>query len=702
MSVVLSECVLLLGCNPADTEFISEALTGLSRPGIVMEGVADLAAGLQRIQQGDVRVVVVGIGEQGDLSAFEHIFSAAPHIPILIVTNAENEQAASGAVECGAHDYTLRKDLRHFRFRRKIYRLILQRAGEEAAFLQQQQAEAVLSCTDEAVVVSDHASRVINLNAAAERLTGWPLSEARGHCVSEVLQLVDTGQPCPVGDGLVASLTDEKYEDLTSNRTLRRRDGVEVAIKHSSALTRDRRGQVTGNVAVFHDVGTASAKTLELFHLAQHDFLTDLPNRVMLNDRIQQAISFADRYRKQLAVMFVDLDFFKKINDMYGHAVGDKLLQAVAGRIISSVRRSDTVSRQGGDEFIVLLSEVTHAEDAVFLARKILNSLSMPYAIDQKHLCVSASIGVSTYPDDGTDAETLIHKADIAVYDAKKLGRNNYQFFRADMQTRVLEWQSLEGSLRNALRNNEFVLHYQPTIDLRTSEIAGVEALLRWRHPERGLVLPGQFVPVAEESGLIVPIGEWVLNEACRQAREWLDAGIPAVRMAVNVSAVQFLATDFFTKVRQALVSSEVVPQNLELELTETVLMRDAESALDTLHSLKALGVQLAVDDFGIGYSSFSYLRKFPLDTLKLDRSFIQDIGLGSDNATILSALINIGKSLHHRVVAEGVETEEQMLYVRSQGCNEGQGYFFCHPMVAERFAQYLESGVKEPIAHSA
>jgi diguanylate cyclase len=399
-------------------------------------------------------------------------------------------------------------------------------------------------------------------------------------------------------------------------------------------------------------------------------------------------------------VMFVDLDLFKKVNDSFGHAIGDKLLQSVAGRIVTCVRRSDTVSRHGGDEFIVLLSQVGHAEDSVFIARKILSSLAEPYLIDQKHLQINASIGVSTYPGDGQDAETLIHKADTAMYDAKKLGRNNFQFFKADMQARVLEWRSLEGSLRGALDRNEFVLHYQPKIDLKTGDIAGVEALLRWKHPDRGLIQPLQFVPIAEESGLIVPIGQWVLLEACRQARAWMDAGLPPMRIAVNVSALEFMAKDFLSGVRAALISTGVAPENLELELTETVLMQDAESAVQALIALKAIGVQLAIDDFGTGYSSFSYLRRFPLDALKVDRSFINEISLNSADATILSAMINIGKSLKHRVVAEGVETVEQLHFLQKAGCSEGQGYYFCHPVIAEKFAEFLETGVREAVVH--
>jgi diguanylate cyclase (GGDEF)-like protein len=557
----------------------------------------------------------------------------------------------------------------------------------------------VLAWTSEAVLFADLDGRVKKVNAAAELLTGWPQAEAYGQPLYEVFAVMNSTDAVAPED-LHRAEDGDCDEAVATNMTLTRRDKNEVAIQTRSLSTRDCSGHHSGTVLVFHDAGAARAKTLELSHLAQHDFLTDLPNRAMLNDRIKQAISSAERYHKQLAVMFVDLDHFKKINDTYGHATGDKLLQSVAGRIVSCVRRSDTVSRQGGDEFIVLLSEVSHAEDSVFIARKILGALSAPYSINQKHLCMSGSIGVSTFPDDGQDAETLIHKADTALYDAKKLGRNNYQFFRADMQARVLEWQSLEGSLRSALERSEFMLHYQPKVDLKTAHISGVEALLRWEHPERGLIHPLQFIPIAEESGLIVPIGKWVLLEGCRQARAWLDAGLPPVRMAVNVSAVQFMDDDFLENVRDALRVTKIDPSNLELELTETVLMQDADSAMESLHALKAIGVQLAVDDFGTGYSSFSYLRRFPLDALKVDRSFIAEIGAGSDNATILSALINIGKSLKHRVVAEGVETLEQVDFLRRQGCSEAQGYYFSHPVPAAKFSEFLETGMRETLVH--
>jgi diguanylate cyclase (GGDEF)-like protein len=432
--------------------------------------------------------------------------------------------------------------------------------------------------------------------------------------------------------------------------------------------------------------------------LAQHDSLTGLPNRVLFNDRLTQAISLAMRQNKQLAVMFVDLDQFKKINDSLGHGVGDKLLQSVAERLVNCVRRADTVSRLGGDEFVILLSQGEREEDAAVSARKILRALAASHTIDNKNLDISVSIGVSTYPSDGPDAEHLMNKADTAMYEAKKRGRNNYQFFRRDMQVRLADRQLLEGDLRYALGQNEFLLHYQPKFNLQTGQITGVEALIRWVHPQRGMVPPAQFVPIAEECGLILPIGQWVLLEACRQARAWSDSGLGVVPVAVNVSAAEFGDKDFISGVRAVLIATGVEPANLELELTESVLMEDAASTVRTLGALKAMGVTLAIDDFGTGYSSFTYLRRFPVDALKLDQSFVQEITEDPGDATIVSAMINIGKSLNQRVIAEGVETRGQLKFLQSHGCDEGQGYYFSHPVVAKQAGTLLEAGIRDGV----
>jgi diguanylate cyclase (GGDEF)-like protein len=450
----------------------------------------------------------------------------------------------------------------------------------------------------------------------------------------------------------------------------------------------------------FHDVSAAQANSLALSHLAQHDALTDLPNRVLFKDRLTQAISLAERQGKQLAVMFVDLDRFKKINDSLGHDIGDKLLRSVAGRLIACVRRSDTVSRLGGDEFVVLLSQVEHAEDAAISARKTLRALTAPHIIDSKILDINVSIGLSTYPGDGQDAESLLIRADNALYEAKQRGGNNYQFFRHEMQARLADRQALEADLRCALGRNEFVLHYQPKLNLQTGQITGVEALIRWLHPQRGLLYPEKFVPLAEECGLILGIGQWVLLEACKQARAWRDGGLGIVPVSVNVSTTEFGAKDFLSGVRAVLIATGVEPENLELELTESVLMHDADAAVVTLINLKTMGVRVAIDDFGTGYSSFAYLRRFPSDALKLHQSFVQEVTADPRDAAIVSAMINIGTSLKQRIIAEGVETSAQLEFLRRNGCGEGQGFYFSRPVVAERVANLLKVGILDGVVH--
>jgi diguanylate cyclase (GGDEF)-like protein len=471
-----------------------------------------------------------------------------------------------------------------------------------------------------------------------------------------------------------------------------RRDGFESDIENSAAPIHDSRGRVTGAVMVFRDVSEARTLSRRMSFLAQHDSLTQLSNRMVLNDRLTQAIAMAHRHGKKLAVLFLDVDRFKNINDSFGHAIGDRLLQSVSKRLLSCVRRSDTVSRQGGDEFVILLSEVTRAADAAICADKMLQALSVPHDIDPHHLHITASIGIATYPDDGTETEMLMRNADFAMYDAKENGRNNYKFFKPEMNARAIERQALESGLRQAIERQEFVLHYQPLMNLDSGTIIGAEALVRWRHPERGLVPPVEFIPVAEETGLIVPIGRWVLREACRQARAWEDAGMPATRISVNVSAVELRSEDFVARVRAVLTETGLNPNHLEFELTETFLLQDWKSTAAVLHALRDIGVQLALDDFGTGFSSLSHLKRFPIDTLKIDQSFVRNLSMDDGDASIVRAVISMGKSLHKRVVAEGVETREQLTFLQQQSCPEGQGFYFSKPMVAGAFGQLLNA----------
>jgi diguanylate cyclase (GGDEF)-like protein len=442
----------------------------------------------------------------------------------------------------------------------------------------------------------------------------------------------------------------------------------------------------------------AESSARDMTHSSQHDFLTGLPNRVLLNDRIDQAIGFAKHHMKSVVVLFLDLDGFKHINDSLGHPIGDKLLQSVARRLGECVRATDTVSRQGGDEFVVLLTEVAHAEDAVISAKRMLQTVAEAHSINGHDLHVTTSIGLSVYPDDGVDAETLIKNADTAMYQSKENGRQSYQFFKPAMNARAVERQSIEESLRRALERQEFELHYQPKINLRTREITGAEALLRWTHPTRGLVPPAQFIPIAEDCGLILPIGNWVLREACKQARIWVDTGLPLPNIAVNISAMEFRAENFLGSVLAILADTGLDPGSLELELTESVLMKHVGATESVLQTLRARGVHLTVDDFGTGYSSLSYLRKFPIDALKIDQSFIRQITTVADGATIVAAVISMGRSLQLRVVAEGVETQEEVTFLQAHHCDEAQGYYFGRPLRPQQFAKLLETGISETV----
>jgi len=427
-----------------------------------------------------------------------------------------------------------------------------------------------------------------------------------------------------------------------------------------------------------------------MVHLAHHDFLTGLPNRVLLTERLAQAIGLARRRGKQVALLFIDLDFFKHINDSLGHVIGDRLLQAAADRLVSCVRKTDTVCRQGGDEFVILLSEIEQVQDAARVADKLLLAFANPALVDGHELHVSLSMGISVYPDDGLSAEAVLQNADTAMYYAKANGRNNYQFFRTDMNSRAVQRLFVKSSLRRALKLGEFLLYYQPQIDLVSGAMTGAEALIRWQDPQLGIILPAQFVPVAEESGLIVPIGRWVLREACRQVRKWQDAGLATVPVSVNISAAEFRHKDFLAGVAQILAETGLAPRFIELELTESILMHDATSSASVLAALKAMGMKLAIDDFGTGYSSLSYLKRFPIDTLKIDQSFVRDVATDADDASIVGAVIEMGRNLKQRVIAEGVETLAQLDFLRAQHCAEGQGFHLGRPLTADAFGQLL------------
>jgi diguanylate cyclase (GGDEF)-like protein/PAS domain S-box-containing protein len=608
-----------------------------------------------------------------------------------VLIASDDEGIAKLAVQHGAQDFLLKGRLDNYWLPKALRSMVERAANGDALFKEKERAEVTLNSIGDAVMSTDEWCCVTYLNVVAETLTGWRREEAAGRPLEEVFHIIDATTRETVANPMALAILENRTVGLTPNCILVRRDGVEAAIEDSAAPIHDRRGQVTGAVMVFHDVSTARALSLRMSYLAQHDGLTELPNRILLNDRLGQSMALVQRRKQKLALLFLDLDHFKHINDSLGHAIGDRLLQSVAKRLQSCVRSSDTVSRQGGDEFVILLSQVAHAKDAGVSAEKILLALSKPHRIDQHDIHITASIGIVTYPDDGTEVEVLLKNADFAMYQAKDSGRSNYQFFKSDLNATALERQVIEGGLRHAIERDELALYYQPKVNLATGAICGVEALIRWRHPLRGLLYPSQFMSVAEESGLIVPIGRWVLGEGCRQAKAWQDAGLPPMQIAINVSAVELRNKDFVEGVRTVLQETGLEPRYLELELTETYLMQDAKSTATVLETLKDMGVRLALDDFGTGYSSLSYMRRFPIDTLKIDQSFVRNLATDADDASIVSAVINMGSSLHMRVVAEGIETREQLAMLREQHCPEGQGYYFSHPVIADRIAPLLK-----------
>jgi diguanylate cyclase (GGDEF)-like protein/PAS domain S-box-containing protein len=449
-------------------------------------------------------------------------------------------------------------------------------------------------------------------------------------------------------------------------------------------------------LATVRDITGRKAAEERIQFLAYYDALTGLPNRTLLQDRLSKALARARRHHEKVALLFLDLDRFKIINDSLGHTFGDLLLQDVAERLKRWARAQDTVARIGGDEFVIVLTALNDVPDAAVAAERIMDVMADRFVIQDRTFSVSCSVGISIFPEHGTDSETLIKNADAAMYCAKESGRNTIRFFSDDMNAQVVERLTIEHDLRLALENKELFLMYQPQLDIASGKIVGLEALIRWQHPRLGLVPPDRFIRVAENSGLIIPIGEWVLSTACSVAREWQDQGLAAVPIAVNVSAIQFRQEGFRDLIKKVLDETRLAPGYLELELTESLLLSNADLTFPVLQELKAMGLKLAIDDFGTGYSSLSYLRQFPVHKLKIDRSFIQCVGVSADDASITAAIINLGRSLNLKVIAEGVETEEQMSFLREHQCDEIQGYYFSKPLTTAETVDKLRGTLVE------
>ncbi len=685
--------VLLIEDNPGDARWLSEMFRDqqASSTRLTLVQTMSEAEALLTTDVFDVILLDLSLPDAEGIAAVGRVRRAAPSTPLVVLTGTDDEALVTQALRAGAQDYLVKGQLdTHGSVRGLLHALrcaIDRKVIEDELFVEKQRAQVTLNSIGEGVICTNLAGEITFLNIVAEELTGWARKDAAGKPLAEVFSIAGVDDQSSAAGPQISPLR---------HAMLVRRDGFHIPIEDSVAPIHDPDGRTSGAVIVFRDVSVARSMALQIAHSAEHDFLTGLPNRTLLNDRVNQSIAAARRHKKQVAILFLDLDGFKHINDSLGHLTGDKLLRSIAKRLATCVRGMDTVCRQGGDEFVVLLAEVNHPGDIAAAADRILLDIAKAHSIDGRDIHVTTSIGVSVCPEDGADAETLIKNADTAMYQAKENGRQNFVFFTAAMNARAVERQTLEEGLRRALERKEFTLHYQPKVDLRTGAITGAEALVRWTHPTLGLVPPAQFIPIAEACGLILPIGAWVLREACMQAQAWADAGLAPITMAVNVSALEFQDERFLAGLFKILDDTGFDPECLELELTESVLMKRADATAIVLKTLRQRGVRAAVDDFGTGYSSLSYLQRFPVHTLKIDQSFVRRISTSADDTAIVTAIISMARSLKLRVIAEGVETLQQLIFLRAHQCDEGQGYYFSRPVPPAQFTRLLKAGFSD------
>jgi len=554
---------------------------------------------------------------------------------------------------------------------------------------------SALRQTADAVVITDREGVIEYVNPAYEAVTGHTSAEAVGNMPS----LVKSGHHDQrfyqhLWETILAG---EVYSEVFVNR---RKDGSVYYEAKTITPLKDGRGRITHFISTGKDI-TEQMQTQEKLHfMAHHDALTHLPNRVLFLDRVEQALARARWHDRLVALMFLDLDRFKTINDSLGHDFGDRLLAQIGERLQEGIRDRDTVARFGGDEFVVLLDDIASEDDVAQLAERVLDLLAPPFVIDERELHITASIGISCFPNDGADPKTLMRHADVAMYRAKDLGRNTYKFYSEDMGARAFQHLTLENALRHALARQEFELYYQPQVDAAQGRLIGVEALLRWHHPDLGVVGPGEFVPLLEETGLIVPVGEWVLRTACEQLAQWQAAGAAGLRMAINLSARQFAEARLGGNIERVVAGCGIEPGTLELEMTESVFMRHADATTETVSALRAMGVRLAIDDFGTGYSALNYLKRFPIQTLKIDRSFVREVITDPDDAALTAAIIAMARSLSLEVIAEGVETEAQAMFLRRHQCQRMQGYYFGKPAPAAQWSGRLTGPWPQIAAH--
>ncbi|HKN20056.1 MAG TPA: EAL domain-containing protein [Terracidiphilus sp.] len=675
--------VLLIENDPEQTRIIRAMLDDHGSRSFKLAHVKCLADAEIYLKGHPVDIVLwdLSLSDPEGQVAIKRVRAAVPHVSIVLLSSLDDEPKAMQAMREGAEDYLIKGQIEPHTLMQALGNAVVRTTNEEILTNEKDRAEATLESIADAVICTDISGNITFFNPVASSMVGWPLKAAVGRHLTETFRIVDATTRQPILDPMAKAASENLTGTLPPNCVLIDRDGREVFIEDSVAPIHDREGTVTGAVIVFRDVSAARARSKQMAHLAEHDSLTGLPNRSLFCDRVGQAISLARRHRGQAAVLFLDLDGFKQINDSLGHAAGDKLLQSVAKRLLACVRDPDTVSRYGGDEFAVLLQDIHRHHDVAATARRVLGALGEVHSVDGHQVHVTASIGMSVCPGDGFDAETLIRNADTAMYRAKKNGCQSCEFYSPELNVCTFERQFTGKDLERALERNELTLHYQPKVNLKTGAITGAEALSRWNHPTHGTISPGQFIPIAEETGLILPIGAWVFDEACSQARTWADAGMPAKSMAVNVSGVQFQSEDFLDGLFAALDKNGLDPSILELDVNESVLMRHPERTAFVLKALRDKGVHVSVDQFGTGNSSLSSMQKLPVNALKIDRSFLRQITTVPGGSAAVEAFIDMARGLHLRVIALGVETVEDLEFLWAHDCDEAQGNFFGPPV---------------------
>ncbi|MEW5747083.1 MAG: EAL domain-containing protein [Nitrospirota bacterium] len=678
-----SRSILLIEDNRGDAELIRELLA--DRGSEYALTTADrLGPGLELLDREPFDIVLLDLGlpDSSGIDTLGRLQAKSPELPVIVMTGIADEECASQAIALGAQDYLVKGKIESDLLHRSILYAIERKKAEQALRESEERYRVITETAQDAIVTIDEESRIVLVNPAVERMFGYVRSELVGSSLTMLMPERLRRAHCTAVKRHIATGKRSLPWDAVEMPGLHR-DGGEIPLEISyGEFVREGRRFFIG---IVRDITERKRAEETITYQAYHDLLTGLANRTQLMLKLDLELPQANRNHRKLAVLHIDIDRFRAINDSLGHAAGDKIILAVAERLRALVRKSDTLARIGSDEFIILLPDLNRPEDAALFARTVVETMQRPFTMDGRELYATASVGISMYPEDSEHAGILLKNADIAVSYAKERGRNNYQFFNSDINVRTIERLLLESDLRQSLERGELELRYQPQVSIRTGEIVALEALVRWRHPVLGLLGPVHFIPVAEDIGFITAIDEWVLREACMQARTWQDTGCPPLCVTVNVSAQKFQQPTLVESVADILKETGLAACYLDIEITESTAMSDIELAVPNLKGLYEMGVDLSIDDFGTGYSSLNYLKRFPVHKLKIDQSFIRGIPSDADDQAIVNAVIAMGHNLRLKVIAEGVETEDQLSFLRFHDCDEMQGYLFSEPLPPER-----------------